>query len=106
MSHARQCRCIARTFAALLGAAAGVDAVNDFATGGGGCDEPPTAADLYATLRSSWDAPAIDAGAARIDRCPVGYEGVYYDAYESAARAQVRRLADIEGRINNAARDL
>lgn len=88
MSHARQSRRLARSFAAMLGAAAGADAVNDFATGA----EPPTAAEFRSTLRGSWDEPAINAGSARLDRCPVGHDAAYYAAYEHAARAEVTRL--------------
>lgn len=97
MGKARQDRRLARQTAVERGEAAGVEAVNDYATGGPRGDAVPTAAELRATLRSSWDEPAINAGVAKIDNCPAGYETAYYDAYERAARRHVLALAaDLE----------
>jgi hypothetical protein len=93
MGKARQVRRVGRRWAEQLGAAAGIEAVDDFANGGPCGDDPPTAAELRATLKGSWDGPAINAGAARIDGCPSGHFRVYYEAYERAARDRVEELA-------------
>lgn len=90
MSKARQNRRIARRWADTLGAAAGIEAVVDFANGGPCGDDVPTAAELRATIapgQLGWDEAAINADAAGADRCPAGHERTYYAAYERAARA-------------------
>lgn len=105
MSHARQNRRLARETARRLGAAAGAEAVEDFANTGGhelvdGYEvpgAPATADDLLATIaphQESWDCGAINAGAAEVDHCPRGFESAYYEAYEQSARATVLRLAE------------
>jgi len=103
---------MAETWAAVLGASAGTEAVADFAATGGRSPEyvtdaagethvvypdyqAATAEELRATLlQGSWDEPAINAGAAQIDGCPKGHEDAYYEAYDRASRETVNRLAD------------
>jgi hypothetical protein len=100
MGRARQIRRVARVWAETLGAAAGIEAVDDFASGGPCGDEELGADDLLATLapgNESWDTGAVNVGAAEIDRCPAGYESSYYEAYEAAAVARVRALAAERG---------
>lgn len=96
MSNARKSNRLAKTWATILGADAGAEAVVDFANGGGGCEEAPSAEELLATIAAGqcdWDEVAINAGAAKIDCCPAGYEGDYYAAYSAEARRTVLRLA-------------
>lgn len=93
MAHAKQARRIARQWAKILGTAAGIEAVDDFAQGDIG--EGRDADELTATITgryASWDGPAIQAGAAQIDRCPTGYEHAYYEAYQAGAVARVHEL--------------
>ena len=95
MAKAKQNRRLARSWAARLGAAAGVSCVHAYIV-----DEEillwpdfDRAASLSGLDREgSWDTPAIDADAAGIDGCPRGFEGAYYEAYDRAACAHVREL--------------
>ena len=98
MARAKQSRRIARTWAALLGEAAGIDAVDDFRVSAlmNGDDDAEASESLLATIASDqlgWDESASNAGAAKIDHCPKGYEDHYYEAYQTAAVAYVLELA-------------
>jgi hypothetical protein len=95
MSHARQSRRLARTWAETLGSASGVAAVEDWVFQSELADVEVTARELLSTIAPGtigWDEPAINADAARYDRCPRGSEHLYYVAYERAAVARVREL--------------
>ena len=77
-----------------MGTASGIETVEDFARGDTG--EGRDAEELLATIASDqlgWDEAAINADSAGLDKCPKGYEGVYYAAYEQAARRRVVELA-------------
>ena len=103
MARAKQSRRIARTWATVLGEAAGIDAVDDSLlycqqeNADQGNEAELTRHDLLATIAGhcvSWCEPAINAGAAQIDHCPKGYEDHYYRAYQVGAVARVLKLAD------------
>ncbi len=93
----RAIRRLAATWAEALGAAGGVDAVEDFASCRWRTGEEPTAEELLQTIepgQADWDEGAVNVGAAQIDGCPRGYEAAYYAAYERAARARVIEVAE------------
>ena len=99
MAHAKQARRAARQWATILGAAAGIEEVDDFASVCEWRDEgrfaPPNADELLATIapgQLGWDEGAISAGAAELDRCPKGCEQAYYRAYQAGAVARVYEL--------------
>jgi hypothetical protein len=90
-------RRLASLWARLLGAAAGVEAVEEFAAGVISRVPEATREELLATLapgHASWDEEGAQAGAAGFDRYPKGHEAAYYEAYERAARERVLRLAE------------
>ena len=93
MAHAKQARRLAAQWATILGTAAGIDAVDDFAQGDSG--EGREADELLETIADDqlgWDESAIQAGAAELDHCPKGYEHAYYEAYQASAVARVLEL--------------
>lgn len=74
---------------------AGIEDAEDFALGDSG--EGRTTAELRGVCRAgAWDEGVINAGAAKIDGCPGGFEDAYYASYDRAACMRV--LAIIEDR--------
>ena len=94
MSNARKSNRLARTWARILGTDCGAASVVEYANHGND-GAGATGEDLLATIARGhigWDEDAINAGAAKLDRCPAGFEDVYYAAVQAEAVRTVLRL--------------